>query len=1153
MLDRSQTSSPPKKKKRWFLRLFLTLIVLLIAIVITVQIVLGTSYPKKLVIGQVERALGLSVQAKSFSTGWFGHTVLHDVTLSLPLADQAFLTIPELRVEHSTLPMIALKRGIKLDSIEMDHPTLIVRQDQTGRWDLQQALELMKRTSGAKNTEEQNQPTLPALTLIDGTIHVIDNKGREAIVEPVNLRGEPQNSLAWQFNVKVNDQIAIEGAVNPGRVWEHTATFTIAKIDPWLKPWVKNLPNPLAVSGKWEGRVNEGQLTGQARLDSVAVADVKGNGVVNILRDDVGVHLRPDGLIIESPTKLAPQIRAMSGEITLEGNQIVAKALRCTAAGGDVQIAGNYSWANVAGEIEASWEDLTLPTGAVQGGSAKASLKTPLPNRPEIAAELHSRGRMTTGKWAADLNLTGKGDSWQKIDWTLTAPLLEFAAVKHHFMVHSVGARLATADDKLKLLEITHEGPEILRGIGELNLSDKNWTVDLSAGALPLPNASAGTLDFSVQAAGNSIGSVDLKNAHLRQADLTIDAKGIYDTHLPKPVAITVNVSQTPTIAEEVTEPLMKGHLDSSASVAGTLAPMDIGITGKLEAEQLSVRNHVLGDATLQFNGQLNGDGAIVKTTELTAFGGKWNVEATWAGEDEPVNVHADVRELPIEQLAPVLKQHDISGKLAGKWDLVTSSLRPSQMKLSGQFRIADPEAGPISADRLTTSVSMENGIVHLDQLEAQKEEGRLKASARFPLLHPTQWHFEGRMWQWPYALPRDGSSLRVAAQTSLDADFSSRTATGTLNASSDIVLNRELAGVAKVSASAEGDALQLNSITANLIGGTLSGSGAYHFTDPLKSNMVLQLQNVDASRVAGIWPKLSELSGVYNALATVSPTTDPRALGPLRLSLTVHPTNGKLRDLSIGNLDVVAYADRQEGQSRFIIDDSMLNIADGQVRVWGRRSQHPGPTTGQAGPVSTQMEVQFSQLDLNQIVRSARPDDKKPVPGRLDGSFVIAGNPRERDRLYGSGSVHLTRSDLGNSKLFAGIYDFLNLRFGQRPPDGHGYAELRLQGDLLQVDNGSYRIGGAEIRMNGTIEKLYEIPNSPIRGRAIASVQPFADWKIPIIKEASEFFATIQTSTVGAFRISGTVGDPKTTPAAFGETADIFKELLGIRTHEEQ
>jgi hypothetical protein len=1152
MLDRPDTIAPPKKKKRWLRRFFVSFVILLIAVIITVQIVLSSSYPKTLVIAQVERALGLNVQAKSFSTGWWGHTTLHDVTISLPLADQAFLTIPELRVEHSSLPMMALKRGITLDSIRAERPQLVIRQDPTGRWDLQQALELMKRTSGAKNTEEQKQPTLPALTITDGTIHVIDNQGREAMIEPVDFHGEPQNSLAWRFEAKVNDELTLDGAVNPGRVWEHNVNFSLAKIDPWLKPWVRDLPKPLAVEGKWEGRLRDGALSGQARLASAVVSNFKSSGVVNVMRDDVGVHLRPDGLLVESPTKLAPEVRVSSGEILLQANQVAAKALRLTAAGGDVQVDGQYSWANVAGQIEARWSELALPTGVVHGGNAKASLRTPLPNRPEIAAEVHSRGNSEAGRWTADVNLTGKGESWNKIDWIINAPLLDFATAKRHFVVHSVGARLATADDTLRLLEVTHEGPEVLRATGELNLSNKNWTVDLAAGSVQFPTSQPVGVDLAVQASGNAVGSIDLQRAHLRRADLIIEARGNYDAHRPKPVALSLNISQNPTIGEEEANPLVKGHVESEATVAGTLAPMDIGISGKLEAERLSVREHLLGDATLQFNGQVTANGAIVKTTELNAFGGKWNINATWAGADEPFNIHADVRDLPVEQLADVIKQNEISGKLAGEWDIVTSSLRPSKMKLTGQFKINDPSVGPIAADRITSKVAMEHGIVRLSELEAHKEQGRVHASAQFPLLHPAQWHFEGSMSDWPYALPRDGSSLRLSAQTALDADFLSRAATGTLDLSSDIILNRELAGVAKLNASASGDTVQISNITANLIGGTLSGSGAYHFNDPLKSNVLLHLQNVDASRVAGIWPAVSDISGTYNVLFVAAPATNPRALGPLRLSLTVHPTNGKFRTLPVGNIDVVAFADRQDGLSRLVIDDSTINVADGEVRVWGRRSQHAGATTNEARPVSSQLEIQLSQLDLNQIIHAFKPDEK-PTPGRVSGSFVFAGTITNREQLFGSGTMRLTDADVGNVEPFSTIYNFLNLRFGQRAPAGRGYAELRLQGDLLQIDNAFYRIGGADVRMSGDIRDIWKAPQSPIRGRAIASAQPFAEWKIPIIKETGDFFAALTSGTVGAFEIGGTLAHRKTTPAAVADTANIFRQLLGMHPREDQ
>ncbi|HTL28515.1 MAG TPA: hypothetical protein VL282_04820, partial [Tepidisphaeraceae bacterium] len=957
MLDVAPTTPPKqKKKKRWVLRAVGLLILLLIGIVITVQVVLGTAYPKKLVIGEVERALGLNVKAQSLTTGWWGHTVLRDVTISLPLADQAFLKVPELRVEHSTLPMIALKRGVKLDYIEFDHPAMVVRQDETGRWDLQQAIELMTRASGAKNTQEQKQPTLPALKMIDGSIRIIDRNAREATIEPFNFEGRPLNSLAWEFSANANDRLKVEGAVNPGGAWEHTAKFVVGDIEGWTKPWVKSLPNPLNANGKWEGRVTNGQVRGQARFESVVVGDMKGSGVVNVLRDEVGVHLMPDGLIVESPAKMVPEVRVRSGAITVQANRVVADDVQVSAAGGDLRLKGNYSWADVAGELEASWEELALPRGTVHGGNAKVSLKTPLANRPEIAAEFHTRGKSGAGQWNGDLQLSGKGESWQKIDWTLSAPLLEYAAIKHHFEVRSLAAHLATADNKLRLLDVTHGGPEIIRASGEFDLTDKKWNVNASASSLQLPDAEARNLDLAIQATGEALTQIDVKQAHLRQSDLLLEAKGSYDKRLPKPVNLTVTANLSPTIAEVETDPLGKGKLESESTIAGTLQPLDIGVAGNLKAEQLSVRNHTLGDATLQFHGRVTSAGALVKTTELVAFGGRWNIEGTWAGEDEPVNIHATVRDLPMEQLSDVTRQNNISGTLKGEWDIVTSSLRPSKMKVTGTAKIDNPAAGPVTAERLTAAMSMKNGIVRLDSIEGTREKGRLQGSASFPVLRPTQWHLEGKMTDWPGALPREGSSIRLAGETILDADFANRTATGTLSASSDIVLDRQLTGVAKVSVVAQGDVFKLEPISANLVGGTLTGSAAVSISDPLKSNLIVQLQNLDARRLAGIWPQLSELEGNYNALIVAAPSQDPRALGPLRLSLTVHPTGGKFRTIEIGNIDVVAFADRSQGQSRFVIDDSMLNVADGQVRVWGRRSRHSGATTQEVGPVSTQV-----------------------------------------------------------------------------------------------------------------------------------------------------------------------------------------------------
>jgi hypothetical protein len=873
--------------------------------------------------------------------------------------------------------------------------------------------------------------------------------------------------------------------------------------------------------------------------------------VLNIQRDASGLRVQPDGVLINMPIPQAPQVRVTSGQITVLANQVTLSALTISAAGGDVRLSGNYSWADVAGEIEATWQGITLPQGIVNAGSAKASIKTPLPNRPEISAELHSRGKTRAGHWNAEVNLSGKGSSWQNIDWTLDAPLLEFSAIKHQFELHSLGAHLITADNKLRLVEITHPGAGVVHGTGELDFATHNWALDVSAGGVQVPNAPPAPIDLAIQASGESLGSVKVKEARFRQQDLVLAASGFYDAKLPKPVNLTIHVSQQPTIAEEASNPLMKGTLESQSTAAGTLDPLDIGLTGQLRAEGLTIRDRPVGNATLQFNGELNRDGALFRTTDLQALGGWWKLTGTWAGEDEPVKLHISAHDVSVGDVAEVIKKNRIAGTLAGDWDLTTSSLRPSQMKLSGGATIVSPSVGVLSAEKLEAAVSMEDGIVHLDSIEAHKSNGKITASASFPLLHPTQWHFEGKMTNWPNALPRKGSSMSISAQTEFDADFAQRAVVGTLDSSETLVLNDAPAGTVLLSARSQGNTIELHNISADLIGGTLTGSGAVQLDNLLQSQVLLHVENIEAQRVAEIWPQVSDLSGKYNALFTLAPTTDPRALGPLRLSLTVYSQNARFRTISVGNIDVVAFADRQDGRSRLVIDDSVLNLADGQVRVWGRRSQHAGPTTNEAGPVSTQVELRFSNLNLNQIIHAFKPNEK-PTPGRVAGSFVLTGKLNEFAKLFGTGNIRLSDSDIGNVEPFTTIYNFLNLRFGQHAPEGRGYAELRLDGDQLEISNAHYRIGGAEVRMSGTIQQLTKAPDSPIHGRAIASVQPFSDWKIPFIKEAGAFFATIQSGTVGAFRISGTLANRRTTPAAFSDAANIFRELLGMQTTEE-
>src|SRR4051812_38294054 len=182
--------------RRWSLRLPVLLILLLLVLAIVTQAVLWTNVPRDLVLGQLEKQLGLRVSAASLSTGWLGDTRLRDVAIALPLSDDALVTVPEMRVEHSSLFGMALTRGVTLKLVELRDAHVLVRQDAGGRWNVQEVADLLARAAGKQTAADQakktSRPELPAVRLYNATVEIVDRAGRRSVVRPVNVAGDPE-------------------------------------------------------------------------------------------------------------------------------------------------------------------------------------------------------------------------------------------------------------------------------------------------------------------------------------------------------------------------------------------------------------------------------------------------------------------------------------------------------------------------------------------------------------------------------------------------------------------------------------------------------------------------------------------------------------------------------------------------------------------------------------------------------------------------------------------------------------------------------------------------------------------------------------------------------------------------------------------------
>src|SRR5688572_3639541 len=254
--------------KRWSRRILLVLLIVIVVAVVATQIVLWTDYPRTLVLRLVQQQLGLRVEAKTLSTGWFGETTLSDVKVSLPLAEESFLAMPTMEVDHTALIPLLVTQKFQLDGIELRKPNLVVRRDASGRWNLQDVAELLLKAGGGtpEPGTKKKPPKLPRLRLIDGTVTVVERNGVKAVIEPLNVTGDPQGPLVYKYDAQVPKRLKAVGQVAPGENFKHEVEAFIEPGD-WLKPWMSNPPSPMVAKARWAGEMSGGRVVGRLTIE----------------------------------------------------------------------------------------------------------------------------------------------------------------------------------------------------------------------------------------------------------------------------------------------------------------------------------------------------------------------------------------------------------------------------------------------------------------------------------------------------------------------------------------------------------------------------------------------------------------------------------------------------------------------------------------------------------------------------------------------------------------------------------------------------------------------------------------------------------------------------------------------------------------------
>lgn len=814
--------APPPRRHRlrkWLARISVAVLALLVLIIIIIQIVLWTSLPKSIVVGQVENGLGLRMAVERLSTNWLGHTAMGGVKIALPISEQAFFDVPEMRVKHTNLIGLLLGWPVEIKAVELHKPVLYVRQGASGQWNLQQVLQLLGRAGGAKTAEQTAQtaaPALPYVKIDDLTIVVLDNKGHEVKVEPVNVDGEP-DTPAWKYDIEIPSgqpnippHLSLLGRVAPGGNWAHEATLWVNDVTPWVRPFVPSFDQKIVFNGKWTGELNTSGVSGYLQIVDAAAGPYHADGALTASQSggDFSVSPRNLHLSIKDLTKPVDQQTSVNlmvpgGTLDYNGKTVHITQLRLALLGGPATVNGWFEPDLNQGALEAFWQDMQLPKANItQSGKLNLTYTRPVAAPLQIHLLASSSGTAPKGTFDAVVRLDVTGSKFTDLTWQLSLPQLAYYRPPKPVILNGLSASGGYRQDVqhkvLRLDQLSLSKENRLAGSGSYDLVTKEGQLHIEGQDWPLHLLEGTQLAFIVDATGRGVAKppepgqppaakpqivpvVELNRFELRSGDATLDVSGKYDGREPKPVNMDVAfVNQPGGPLTEVGKPaLIHGYLSGKATLSGDLGGAGvaraISLEGSLTGREAEILGHSLGDVTTKLVGSIDDQRAVIRADGIPLLDGIWNLGATYVLNEGGRPVYAttvdfSVDHLPLPRVAKFLGAPNVGGTFAGHWYVYFPGLKPqlSAIRITGGGNIRGFSASYLVADDVSFTTSLQDSVFRIEPVRLTRGNyGRADARAEIDLNNWRQIAAGLQLTNFPIDVPSAGAGVLLSGGSS--------------------------------------------------------------------------------------------------------------------------------------------------------------------------------------------------------------------------------------------------------------------------------------------------------------------------------------------------------------------------------------------------
>ncbi|MEN6577818.1 MAG: hypothetical protein ABFD90_15850 [Phycisphaerales bacterium] len=1119
---------------RRLVKILLVLVGLIVMAAAIVHGVLKSDWLQRLILTAISERTGMEVTCESLEVRWGGRTTLRGPAVKMPLADDVVLSADEIEISHVTVPLLILGRPTHVRSVQVDSPRINLRQDENGRWNVQDVWTRLSASLSSSGRQTGPIP-LPRVVVQDALVQITEPNGTVRTVGPLDFRAELQGPLLWQFDLRLSQIAEVKGRAAPGGDWTHDVRFTVADVGSLVHRFLGSGLTPIRAAGRWEGRVLGDAVTGMLRLDELAVGPVAARGGVHLEAKAGRISLSPQDLVLSDPNLVGEEIRLAGGSVQIAGRQVHVEQLSVASGPLTARVDGGWDWIAGAGELTASWAAISDGNSLQCSGMCRASMDAAQFGRRTARASVTADAETSVGDVTVTANVDGAGVDWQQSQWRISAPTCVWARDGKQVDLSGAAAEIHVDWPSVRLVSLRVPQTQATNAVAQFDPSTRRWSANLAVeGLSQLKSWGLEPLDLRVNAEG------DARTAHISElritqgrgiatarGDMSFAEWGFQNVRLAADWLADSAAGDGPQAAQS----LGRWHLEGD--VFGRVRPLAVEMTGQMTGRNIAVGKEAVDRVEVPVRATVNRREARVTTDAVDFLGGRWLASGRHDLPSHLTQVAVMVDGLSLESVAAMAGLTQISeGRTHAEIQLAAQDFDIGSVVATGSWSAEDINVPPLRIPRAHGGVHFSDGLARFDRIVLEQEGGQAEASVEFRLDDLESVCVELTAHQWQTQLNGHLGSFCADGKARLRVNAIERTVDGQADLSGQVVWTGQPLAQVRVSALVHERTLDVQAFHAETLGGVVTGRAMVPLNGWKNSTAKLNWQGIEPKLLQQWAPQFGRFEGVVSGSLEVGqaePATRPPE--PMRFVLDANVQDGRFGPAHIDSCRLVAFL----GDRRLLIDEANLEILDGQFKAKTRVSTHAG---GYQGSVV----ADFNDLKLDQLVHVIDPNASE-YAGRLSGNGTVLASS-DWHSFGGEVQVKLMESDLVGNSVVRVLHNTLNLQLGKQQPTGTGEVAVRLEGPSVVIPSLTYFNRGVEIRGAGRIQDIREGSQSPIEGFAVGSTRVLKGIRLPGVNALDQLLATFQAGAASV-KIAGTVGKVETKVVPLPEVLNPFRSLL--------